>query len=82
VIRRAGSARPEAISAERTRSRRLGHRWSGRPTMQNAAAGRDLPPLHVDRDGPRSPQTPRGKRLDHAAYGSIEGSELGREQEP
>jgi len=36
VIRRAGSARPEAISAERTRSRASETALSGSPTMAKA----------------------------------------------
>ncbi len=38
MIRRAGSARPEAISAERTRSRASDTALSGRPTMAKAGS--------------------------------------------
>ena len=56
-MRLAGSARPEAISAERTRSRDSATALSGRPTIDEGdVAGGDLH-LHVD-----------GARLDDGGY--------------
>jgi hypothetical protein len=66
VIRRAGSANPEAISAERTRSRASETALSGRPTIANAGKPGDLH-LHVDGPGLDPLKGYGGNVLDHAA---------------
>ena len=65
-MRRAGKASPEAIIAERTRSRASDTALSGRPTMVKAGMpGRDL---HLDIDGSDLDALERNRRdaLDHA----------------
>ena len=66
VMRRAGSASPEAIMAERTRSRASDTALSGRPTM--VKAGHAWCDLHLDIDGPNLDafERDRGDPLDHA----------------
>jgi hypothetical protein len=67
VIRRAGSASPEAISAERIRSRALGDRLVGQSDDgESRQAGRDLH-LHVDGAGFDPLKSYGGNTLDHAA---------------
>ena len=65
-MRRAGSARPEATSAARTRSRASRHRLVGQADdVEGRQAGRDLH-LHVDRAGLDALERHRGDALDHA----------------
>ncbi len=49
VMRRAGNARPEAISAARTRSRASDTALSGKPTTLNAGSPGATLHLHVHR---------------------------------
>ena len=65
VMRRAGSARPDAIKAERTRSRASETALSGQADdMEGRQSGRDL---HLDIDGPHldALECNRGDALDH-----------------
>ena len=75
MIRRAGSASPEAISAERTRSRASDTALSGQADDgERRQARRDLH-LHVDRAGLDPLKGYGGNPLNHAAPRSaIEGS--------
>ena len=64
-MRRAGSARPDAISAARTRSLRLGHGLVGQADdVEGGQAGRDLD-LHVDGAGLDALERHGGDALDH-----------------
>jgi hypothetical protein len=63
-MRRAGSARPEAIMAEPTRSRASETALSGNPTTVNAGPRRYLH-LHVDRPDLDALERYRGDALDH-----------------
>ena len=65
-MRLAGSARPEAISAERTRSRDSATALSARPTIMKATLpGADLH-LHVDRARVDALEGDGGDARDHA----------------
>ena len=65
-MRRAGSARPDAISAARTRSFASDTALSGKPDdVESRQAGRDLH-LHVDRAGLDAFERDRRYALDHA----------------
>ncbi len=66
-MRRAGRARPDAISADRTRSRASETALSGRPTMANAGKSRRDLHLDVDRAGLDPLKRHGGYALDHAA---------------
>ena len=67
MIRRAGSARPEAISAERTPLAGLGDRLVGQADdVEGGQAGGDLH-LHVDGAGLDPLKGDGGNALDHAA---------------
>ena len=64
-MRRAGSASPEAIIAERTRSRASATALSGRPTTVKAGnAWRDLH-LNIDGSNLDALERHRGDALDH-----------------
>jgi hypothetical protein len=65
-MRRAGSASPEAISAERTRSRASDTALSARPTTANAGSPGATCTLHVDGAGLDALERYRGDPLDHA----------------
>ena len=65
VMRRAGKASPEAISAERTRSRASETSLSGRPTMANAGIPGANLYLHVDRAHLDALEGNCGNPLDH-----------------
>ena len=67
MIRRAGSASPEAIRAERTRSRASDTALSGRPTMAKAGQPRRDLHLYVDGAGLYPLKSDGGNALDHAA---------------
>ena len=69
-MRLAGSARPEAISAERTRSRDLGDRLVGQADdHEGDVARRDLH-LHVDRPRLDALERDGGNAGDHEVGGS------------
>ena len=66
-MRRAGSARPEATSAARTRSLGFRHRLVGQADdVEGRQAGRDLH-LHVDGAGLDALERDRRDTLDHGA---------------
>ena len=64
VMRRAGSANPEAIIGETHALARLGHRLVGRPTTLNAGRAVRHLDLHVDGAGLDALERDRGYALD------------------